>query len=119
MRDRRLWKRVFEVTAKDKDSGAAQLAQALKILDGLGVEYGVIQSSSALTNFRARRDNEASRNYLRLIRKDAAQFPRVVPIEDHSALINTAERVHISRIYVEETVARQVKQTLTERLSMT
>lgn len=122
LRDRRMWKRVFEVSAKDKDSNAASTAEACKILDSLGVDYEKISSASSLTTFRGRRENEASRNYLRLIKKDERQFPRVVPIEDYSPLINNSERVHISRIYVEDRVGKDgrsvpqaVKEVLTEK----
>lgn len=123
LRDRRLWKRVFEVSTKDKDSNQALVNDACRVLDGMGIPYETISSSNSLTNFRGRRENEVSRNYLRLIKKDASQFPRVVPIEDHSPLINNAEKVHISRIYVEDKVGvdgvsipRAVKEALMERL---
>jgi HD superfamily phosphohydrolase len=124
LRDRRLWKRVFEVSAKDRDSGQALVSEACRLLDNAGIAYEKVSSASSLTTFHGRLENEASRNYLRLIRKDETQFPRVVPIEDHSSLINNSERVHISRIYVEdrttangESLPKVVKELLTEKLT--
>ena len=43
--------------------------------------------------------NEPSRNYLRLVKKDEQQFPRVFPIEDVSTLIANADSNYIYRIY--------------------
>lgn len=100
LRGRRLWKRVFEVAGKDLKIARAALSEAAAKLKALGIPFEQISSSSALTNFRPRARGEPSRNYLRLIKKDANQFPRVVPIEDHSSLIEGNVGVHIARIYV-------------------
>ncbi len=122
LRDRRLWKRIFEVSAKsqdDRDRGQVATNAACKILEGLGVPYEKLSSSTSLTSFRSRGEHEQSRNYLRLIKKDERQFPRVVPIEDHSQLIDANDKVHITRIYVDdrEAQARRLKELLTERLA--
>jgi HD superfamily phosphohydrolase len=126
LRTRRLWKRVFEVTAHD-DAGRATVrsstAEASRIIEALGIPYETISSSSALTTFRERGEHEMSRNYLRLIKKDERQFPRVLPIEDHTELIAANSRVHIDRIYVPDDLDAQgrslpglVKQALRDRL---
>lgn len=123
LRSRKLWKRVFEVSTKDAESGQAAVEAACQVIRELGYEYETISSSNSLTRFRARNEHEMSRNYLRLVKKDEYQFPRVVPIEDYSTLIETGDKVHISRIYVPDEVDAKgqkipavIKQTLTERL---
>jgi HD superfamily phosphohydrolase len=103
LRSRRLWKRVFEVSAKDRSRCRPAVEKAGRMLDAMGVPYAEVSSASSLTTFRPRREHEPSGNYLRLIKKDAAQFPRVVPIEDYASLISTEGRVHISRVYVADT----------------
>ena len=126
LKDRVLWKRVFEVTSKEPDGSMAAVRRATDIITDMGYRYEVIKSSNSLTRFRPRGENEASRNYLRLIKKDDHQFPRVVPIEDHSRLIGDNETVHITRVYVEDAqaadgsaVAKLVKKNLTELMSKT
>ena len=106
LRRRRLWKRVFEVSSKDRASGEIATASACDLLRSIGLNFEQVSSENSLTSFRTRRDDEHSLNYLRLIRKDQDQFPRVVPIEDYAspALIQGDTRVHISRIYVEDKV---------------
>ena len=104
LRNRRLWKRVFEVSSKDRASGEQATAAACSLLRSIGLTFEQVSSESSLTSFRTRREDEHSLNYLRLIKKDEDQFPRVVPIEDYASpsLIEGDTRVHISRIYVED-----------------
>jgi len=123
LRGRRLWKRVFEVSTQGKNASQPAAEQAAQIIKELGVAFEQVSSSGSLTNFRPRREHELSRNYLRLIKKDEYQFPRVLPIEDHLSLISGDTRVHINRIYVESgldgrgrRISDVVKQRLTERL---
>jgi len=61
--------------------------------------HNSIFSGTSLTRFRPRGHNELSRNYLRVVKKDEQQFPRVVPIEDLSPLIAAGDRSYIYRIY--------------------
>lgn len=116
LRTRKLWKRVFEVSSDDKDAEKPLMDRACALIAAAGVPYEQLSSASSLTNFRPRRDNEVSGNYLRLIKKDEFQFPRVVPIEDHTALIAESAKVHISRIYVADDEAPRIKKMLTEKL---
>jgi HD superfamily phosphohydrolase len=123
LRTRKLWKRAFEVVGTDDKEHAALTAAAGAIIEELGVPYEQLSSSSSLTTFRSRRDNEMSRNYLRLIKKDEYQFPRVMPIEDYTQLIAANSRVHINRIYVPDELDAEgrgipglVKSALTEKL---
>jgi uncharacterized protein len=102
LRHRRLWKRVFEVSGMDMAKQTAALTKAEDVIRGLGFNFETISSSNSLTTFRPRQEHEISRNYLRLIKKDDRQFPRVMPIEDHCAIIESNEGTHISRIYVED-----------------
>lgn len=123
LRSRKLWKRVFEVSTREKDGGKEAVEEACRIIREMGHDYEQVSSSSSLTRFRARNENEMSGNYLRLIKKDDFQFPRVMPIEDYTPLIEAADKVHISRVYVADEIDAKgqrvpdaIKQTLTERL---
>lgn len=101
LRNRRIWKRVYEVSSTNKQQARKLLDDAGDVISGMGVRtFEKISSASSLTTFRPRREHEMSRNYLRLIKKDEHQFPRVVPIEDHTSLVSDQGKVHISRIYV-------------------
>jgi len=101
--NRRLWKRVYEISGSSNAVAFdPSLEQAKKILSALGVHFQQISSASYLTKFRVRRPNEMSANYLRLIKKDARLFPRVVPIEDFSTIVAQSSTVHISRLYIEQ-----------------
>jgi HD superfamily phosphohydrolase len=123
LRDRRLWKRVFEVSGKNASETDPLIARACAAIAAMGHRYEQLSSSSSLTTFRPRRENEVSRNYLRLIKKDEYQFPRVQPIEDHTSLVDVDSRVQIARVYVEDakdaagkSIPSAVKQALTEQL---
>ncbi len=98
---RRLWKRVFEVSGA---SNAVRHNPSVEIarqnLERLGIPYEQVSSSKLLTNFRPRGTKKYSDNYLRLVKKDQKQFPRVVPIEDYSNLVGAEHTVHITRLYV-------------------
>jgi len=123
LRNRRLWKRVFEISASDKEGAAKATEEACKIIAAHSVYFEQVSSSSSLTSFRSRRDSEISHNYLRLIKKDEHQFPRVLPIEDYTNLISSGNKVHISRVYVEDRIDNNgakissiIKQELTAKL---
>jgi HD superfamily phosphohydrolase len=125
LRNRRLWKRVFEITGKDRSAGEHATEAACELLAREGIPFEQVSSESSLTTFRTRRENELSHNYLRLIKKDDQQFPRVFAIEDYASpsLISGDTRVHISRIYVEDQrlasgqqLPEQVKQLIRERI---
>lgn len=123
LRNRKLWKRVFEIAASDKDAAAKATDEACKLIATHNVHFEQVSSSSSLTTFRSRRDSEISHNYLRLIKKDEHQFPRVLPIEDYTNLISGSNKVHISRVYVEDRVdangakvSNLIKQDLTAKL---
>lgn len=99
---RRLWKRVYEVTTGGPNSAAEEsLNTAEEVLKSLGVKYQKISSTNQLTKFKARQHNHASTNYLRLIKKDEGQFPRVMPIEDFSEISKESKGVQIQRLYSE------------------
>lgn len=98
--DRRLWKRVYEISGPRSQVSVDILQQACKTLDEHGIEFESISSGNSLTRFRPRGANQKSSNYLRLVKKDDRQFPRVYPIEDFSDLIKTNTEVVIHRLYV-------------------
>jgi HD superfamily phosphohydrolase len=99
---RSLWKRVFEVASNTgPSSGVESIDEAATVIAGLGVKWEKVSSRNSLTRFRPRSANEPSKNYLRLIKKDDFQFPRVIPIEDQMSLIDQNSQMHITRLYVE------------------
>lgn len=104
--DRKLWKRVYEVTGSTQEiSQSPELAQAKELLDRLGIPYEQLSSGGSLTNFRPRRGAERSRNHLRLIKKDEKQLPRVLPIEDYAQVIQRNDSTYITRLYIDAATA--------------
>lgn len=98
--ERNLWKRVFEVSGSKEEVSTDHLESVEDFLEKQKIPCEKISSGNSLTRFRPREANEKSSNYLRLIKKDEIQFPRVVPIEDHSQLIASNSEVVIHRLYV-------------------
>jgi HD superfamily phosphohydrolase len=99
---RRLWKRIFELTGPSNAIRLSpEILKAKKKTEELGLATEQVSSTSYLTRFQPRQRDEASKNYLRLIKKDVMQFPRVEPLEDHTRLISEQNMVHISRLYVD------------------
>lgn len=100
--ERRFWKRAYEhVERADRGEGTTGRDAVVKALADKGTRYEVLSSSKSLTRMLQRDPGEASRNTLRLIKKDAAQRPRVVPIEDYSQLVQDNVRLNIERVYAE------------------
>lgn len=103
--NRRLWKRVYEISSGGEHarhiSAGVVMEKAKQIIHKMGYEFEQISSTSSLTRFRPRAADEPSRNYLRLIKKDERQFPRVTPIEDDFSVVTANPSVNISRLYVE------------------
>ena len=103
--NRRLWKRVYEISSAGEHarhvSAGVVMEKAKDIIRGLGYDFEQISSTSSLTRFRPRAADEPSRNYLRLIKKDERQFPRVTPIEDDFSVVSSNNSVNITRLYVE------------------
>ena len=98
---RKLWKRVFELSGPKSTVSEDHIGFAAKLLKEKNIPFESISSGSSLTRFSPRRANQKSSNYLRLIKKDEKQFPRVVAIEDYSDVITSNREVVIHRIYVE------------------
>lgn len=121
--NRRLWKRVYEVSTRSGQSDLHNvLEHAAKIIKEEGGLYEIVSTSNSLTTFRPREENETSKNYLRLIKKDEFQFPRVVPIEDQSNIVDNNDFVRISRIYVDDpkgvSLPKKIKMALRAKLDM-
>jgi uncharacterized protein len=124
--NRRLWKRVYEVTGKSRDKEyLKELHVAEDVLKKSGVMFEAISSGTSLTRFRAAEsDSQLSSNYLRIIKKGARQYPVVVPIEQHLSVIDENEFVSIHRLYVPEkgeskgeNLAEKMKLKIFEELS--
>ena len=100
---RRLWKRVYEFSdnLETDNQSFESVEKAENVLKSLGIRFQKISSKNQLTKFINRDQNSTSSNYLRLIKKDAGQFPRVEPIEDYSSLFLNRQTVHIQRLYSE------------------
>ena len=91
--ERDLWKRVFEITGTDTKKGLPILEQAKEIIAENGFPFQQVSSANSLTRFQPREaKNKRSKNYLRIIKKDIKQFPRVTPIEDHSTIIDRNQK---------------------------
>ncbi|MCX6125916.1 MAG: hypothetical protein NTV34_14380 [Proteobacteria bacterium] len=102
MYDRKLWKRVFEVASNARGSVPIEsIDEAATVISGLGFRFEKVSSSNSLTRFRPRDSGSESSHFMRLIKKDDFQFPRVIPIEDQLSLIDANSRVQITRLYVE------------------
>ena len=104
--NRKLWKRVFELTgssaASDPKSQEAKnlLAKVKSLIEKENIPCEQVSSGTSLTRLSPRMDDGPSRNDIRLIKRDSLRCPRVVPIEDHSRIVGEGEGVHIHRLYV-------------------
>ncbi len=106
--NRRLWKRVYEVAGPAHSISLEKIHEVLAILQKHGIRHQLISSGNSLTRFQPRASNGRSRNYLRLIRKDDRQLPRVSAIEDYSSLIASNDSVAIHRIYAVPSAGRSI-----------
>ena len=123
--ERDLWKRVFEITGSDEKLGLPILEEAKKIIESHGFPYQQVSSANSLTRFQPRESNKKrSANYLRIIKKDIKQFPRVTPIEDHSTIIDSNQKITIHRIYASASfddegryIPQRIKELLNQNFS--
>ncbi len=97
--NRNLWKRVYEISGTRGEINRRSIETVTEVLESKGVRHQEISSANSLTRFRPRQGPEKSTNYLRLIKKDDLQQPRVCPIEDYSSLIASNASVTIVRVY--------------------
>jgi HD superfamily phosphohydrolase len=123
--ERDLWKRVFEISGTDAQLGLPILEQAKEIIEAHGYPYQQVSSANSLTRFQPRdENNKRSKNYLRIIKKDIRQFPRVIPIEDHSTVIEGNQKITIHRIYASASfdnegryIPQRIKELLNQKFS--
>ena len=102
--DRRLWKRTYEISGDVYGKIESDRLSAFKdklLSDGIPFEQ--VSSRNTLTRFIPRENKQPSPNYLRLIRRDHESFPRVVPIEDYSKIVQDNTMINIHRIYIPRT----------------
>jgi hypothetical protein len=124
LRNRRLWKRVYEISGPKKNISLKVLNDVCEKLSEHNITHELVSSGNSLTRFRPRRGNQKSSNYLRLIRKDERQFPRVYPIEDFSEVIKSSTEIVIHRVYVEakweneEYIPEKAKSLIQKMLSL-
>ena len=98
---RRLWKRIYEISESlAGGNNSKDLEQVEDVLRNSGIFFESISSRTYVTKIRPRKKGAQSENYLRLIKKDGKQLPRVVPIEDFSNITKSANTTNIERIYV-------------------
>ncbi len=108
--NRRLWKRVYEInTSLLSESEKSILEKVGDIIQALGLRFDALSSATTLTRFRPRSEDEYSKNYLRVVKKDKVQILRVMPIEDFSDIINKNATRQIHRVYVEDVKPGQGK----------
>ncbi len=115
--NRRLWKMIYEISADSKrhDSMREELQTVLTGLHQVSITTELVSSHNVLSKFRNRKTGQRSENYLRLIKKDGRQFPRVEAIEDYSSIIQETGVV-FHRIYVRRDDAGQAERVLREAL---
>jgi len=97
-RYRKLWKRVYEETSHQKIDPVQAEAILKKSLNS-GKSAQIISSSNSLTKLKSRKSDGISKNHFKLIKRNTQNIAEVVPIEDHSKIAQTAESVHIMRVY--------------------
>lgn len=100
-RDRRLWKRCFEITTN------TQVAQEdpqpiVGFLEEHGIPYERISSRVALSRIAT----EAKPSHIRLVKKDPGFVPRVVAVADYSKALSQGLDLEIKRIYIPEPAFR-------------
>ncbi len=122
--DRRLWKRVFEITGPADDRVAeARLTAVESVIQDKKIDFQSVSSLSSLTRFSPRARSERSANDLRIIKEDEYGVPRVHPIEDYTSVIQNNNNVVLRRVYVNsesdavgEDVASIVKRAIEDQL---
>ncbi|RYZ59647.1 MAG: HD domain-containing protein [Proteobacteria bacterium] len=97
--NRKLWKRIYEVTAPRNKPVVDGLEKVKALLTANKITFQEISSENSLTRFQPKGGGARSRNYLRLIKKDEQQLHRICAIEDYSSLIASNDSVAIRRIY--------------------
>ncbi len=97
--NRKLWKRVYEVTGSRTKPAIDIVAKVKAILQAKSITFQEISSENSLTRFQPKGYGKRSRNYLRLIKKDEQQLHRICAIEDFSSLIASNDSIAIRRIY--------------------
>ncbi|MBC7530610.1 MAG: HD domain-containing protein [Oligoflexus sp.] len=116
--NRRLWKRVYEVTVPRGKPAALGLEKVKTLLQAKGITFQEISSENSLTRFQPKGSGRSS-NYLRLIKKDEQQLHRICAIEDFSSLIASNDSVAIRRIYAASDQSHsltEIKDLITEGL---
>ncbi|MCB9228157.1 MAG: HD domain-containing protein [Deltaproteobacteria bacterium] len=110
---RRLWKRVYEVaSAEASPSQKESLNKLVQLLKDAGVSSELVSSTNYLTRLRPRKKRENSKNYLKLIKRDDTQLPRVVPVEDYSSLVREGIALHLYRIYTSQQQSDKARQVI-------
>ena len=112
---RKLWKRIYEISESlAGENSKKDLEQAERVLRKSDIFFESISSKTYVTKIRPRKKGAKSENYLRLIKKDGKQLPRVVPIEDFSNITKSAGITNIERIYVAHEDAKKSAAKLME-----
>ena len=112
---RKLWKRIYEISESlAGENSIKDLEQAEQVLRDTGIFFESVSSKTYITKLRPRKKGARSQNYLRLIKKDGKQLPRVVPIEDFSNITKSASTTNIERIYVAHEDAKEAAAKLME-----
>lgn len=115
--NRNLWKLVYEIIVhrKDNDYQYTELEAVKNFLKHEGVDFEVISSHTALTNFSTAKTPKKTKGALSLIKMDERQFPRVEAVEDYTSL-SVDKSIAFHRIYVNQEDALDAKVGIREFL---
>lgn len=101
IRDRRLWKKVYEESSPLSLDNEANVNSILEELQRMGISFEMIKTSKNLTCFFPLETEEESKNNFKIILKDINSLRYLDPVEKHSFLINQInEEFSIKRIFI-------------------
>lgn len=103
MHHRKLWKRIYEERIPPDHKSTAfpsHSAEIVKKLQSLDIPVEIIDSKKNLTRFLPKGKDSQKINKFKVVLKNIHSFHNLVPIEEHSSLINRPENITIRRVFV-------------------
>ena len=111
---RRLWKVVYqyeELLGRGSHDNSEEITEVKKLLKSLAIPFEIIISKNKITKVGPRLPGQKSRTFLRLIKLDSHDFPRVEAIEDHFSFKDQAPII-IHRIYTSSKNAEKARREI-------
>ncbi len=104
-KNRRLWKKFFEISGVVNDSNweakQKKLKEVEKKLKVQNVPFETISSSNSLTSFLPVEDTlKKKKTHLRLIKKDEEGFLKVFPLEEYGSFVQDNKKISLVRVYI-------------------